>query len=145
MALTAVFGVVLWAAGWAFDLAVYISVSKFGALLEAGQSIDYVWGILRNLVNVSLIFIILYIAVRVVIGKEGNASRLLVNIIMVALLVNFSSLSRLFKSVSVASFSILERSSVVPCSCSFKVAVSGSSAVLVAVSSVLSVLASFAS
>jgi hypothetical protein len=89
--LTYIFGAVLWLAGQAFDLSISISVHQFNEFLKASGTVDTAWSLLRNLVNVSFIFVILYIAVRVVIGKEGNATHLLVNIIVVALLVNFSA------------------------------------------------------
>ena len=54
-------------------------------------SIKYVWALLRDSLNVCFIFILLYYAIRQIIGLSGKSAKdILVNIILAAIFINFS-------------------------------------------------------
>lgn len=86
------FGVVLWLSSLTFDLAVYSSIVGFKSLIET-STVDAVWRVMRDLANLTFIFILLYIAIGVIFDLQSigsNAKKMIVNVIIIALLVNFS-------------------------------------------------------
>lgn len=86
------FGVLLWIASSIFDLSVYFSVVKFKDLIQIG-TVDTIWRVMRDLANLTFIFILLYIAIGVIFDLQSvgsKAQRMIVNVIIIALLVNFS-------------------------------------------------------
>ena len=87
----ALISVVMTASGWMLDLSIYFSVVNMKAILGA-DGVVFVWSIARDLANMSLIFVLLYTAATIIIkgASSGNAKKLITNVIIVALLVNFS-------------------------------------------------------
>jgi len=85
------FGVLLWLASSIFDLSIYISIISFKSLI-ASPGVDAAWRIMRDLANLSFIFILFYIAISVIfdISVGSNGKKLIVDVIIIALLVNFS-------------------------------------------------------
>lgn len=83
--------VIMTISGWMLDLSIYYSVVNMGAILGA-SGVVFVWSIARDLSNMALIFVLLYTAFNIIIEStsSGNAKKLIVNVIIVALLVNFS-------------------------------------------------------
>jgi len=83
--------VIMTASGWMLDLSIYYSVVNMKAILGS-SGVVFVWSIARDLANMSLIFVLLYTAFNIILkgASSGNAKKLIVNVIMVALLVNFS-------------------------------------------------------
>ncbi len=73
-----------------FDYSVYISLNS------AAYALDFIalgWGIVRDVVNMAFLFILVYIGFKVIFAAEtAGTIRLLVGVIVVALLVNFSFL-----------------------------------------------------
>ncbi|MFA5736682.1 MAG: hypothetical protein WC893_00755 [Candidatus Paceibacterota bacterium] len=86
-----IFGTILWISSSIFDLSIYISIVSFKSLI-ASTGIDAAWKVMRDLANLSFIFILLYIAISVIfdISIGGNSKKLIVEVIIIALLVNFS-------------------------------------------------------
>ena len=89
--ITWVFALLLWVSSKIFDLSVYTSIilikSWFGA-----PAVANVWRILRDLANLCFIFVLLYIALGTVFELSGmsDPKKMIVNVIVIALLVNFS-------------------------------------------------------
>jgi hypothetical protein len=88
---------ILWIFSWIlrgtnqlFNLVINFSVVKFSLTAES-QGLKIAWGVVRDLVNVSLLFALLYAAIGMI-TEIGNidSKRIVKNIILVALLVNFS-------------------------------------------------------
>ncbi len=80
-------------AGWVFDMVLDLSVKNFGAAGGIGKAsaIISTWGILRNLVNITFIFILIYVAIGTILQlNSGDNKRIIKNVILIALLVNFS-------------------------------------------------------
>ncbi len=81
----------LWAAGWLLNWSIEQSIINFKALAEL-SFITESWKIIRDLANISFIFILLYIAISTILQiNAGESKKLLTYVIIVALLVNFSA------------------------------------------------------
>ncbi len=73
-----------------FNLAIGISVLNFNKLAES-PGVESAWKICRDLVNISFIFVLLYVAIGTILQLSSvNGKHLLKNVIIAALLVNFS-------------------------------------------------------
>ncbi len=81
----------------------YITVSLFNAAIEhfilgmgywiqgpLAQSVDLIWSIVRDLVNLTFIFGLVYVGFRTILNVGSDTKKMLTSIIMGALLVNFS-------------------------------------------------------
>ena len=79
--------------GMFFDFVVGYTVTGLSENLSGsmGHGIQTAWGTLRDLANMLFIFVLLYIAITTILQMGGgNTKRLLKNVIIVALLINFS-------------------------------------------------------
>lgn len=86
-----IFGLVLWLAGKFFDKSVEYSVASFSTLADS-DSIKIGWKTLRDVANLFFIFILLYAAIGMILQLPSvNGKRILVSVIVVALLINFSA------------------------------------------------------
>ncbi|MEA1929552.1 MAG: hypothetical protein U9M92_01525 [Patescibacteria group bacterium] len=97
----------MWLAGKAFDIILDVTIRDFGANASSNgvtgaaaegsvglgniPAIRAVWSVLRNLANVVFIFILLFVAIRTILQvKEGESGGLIKNVVLIALLINFS-------------------------------------------------------
>jgi hypothetical protein len=60
-----------------------VNVSRAGVVNNA-------WGVIRDIANMSFIFILLYAAIQTILGIGSDTKKLIVNVIVVAILINFS-------------------------------------------------------
>ncbi len=86
---------VLMVSGLALDTVVDFSILKMydivGSSSDLGAGISGAWGTLRDIANIFFIFILLYTAFRAMFSLNfGNVGKTIGNIILVALLINFS-------------------------------------------------------
>lgn len=73
-----------------FNLAIDISVRQFNTYAQL-QGVREAWAIFRDLVNISFIFVLLYVAIGTILQLNSvQGKHLLKNVIIAALLVNFS-------------------------------------------------------
>ncbi len=80
-------------AGSLFDLALNFSVFQFKALLDNTTSLNTLWALFRDFVNISFIFMLIYIAIKKILSSEGfNEKKLIGALIYDAIFVNFSML-----------------------------------------------------
>ncbi|MFH1392161.1 MAG: hypothetical protein ABIG90_00560 [bacterium] len=96
-ALTATLGWIVWLIMQLLSLGIYIGGALFDWLLSWKITdlpiITEGWKIIRDLANISFIFILLTIAISTILGIEKyGAKKLFVNLVIIALLVNFSML-----------------------------------------------------
>jgi len=87
------FGVLLSGFGNFFDYAVDNFVIGFGdKYINSGTGfvIDELWGIIRNIFNLTLIFGLVYIGFQMILGLNNSAQRSIGYLVAAALLVNFS-------------------------------------------------------
>lgn len=89
--ITWVFALLLWIASKVFDLSVYLSITKIHVWFTMGAVAD-VWRLCRDLANLCFVFVLLYIALGTVFDLKGMSDprKMIVNVIVIALLVNFS-------------------------------------------------------
>jgi hypothetical protein len=79
----------LWLAGLVFDASISVSLNM-AVLLKAVPIVDIGWVIFRDLANMLFIFILIYTGIKTIIGLEGNTGKVVTEIIVMALLINFS-------------------------------------------------------
>ena len=103
--LVTITGTVLWICAMLFDFAVNTFVIGFGDLYLGsgiGLAVDRIWFILRDFVNMFFIFGLVYIGFKMILDADNsNTRRWLVNLIIAAILINFS----LFITKAVVDFS----------------------------------------
>ena len=101
----ATFGRIVGLAGSALNFAVANFVIGFGDIYldkGLGRVISLLWGNIRDMINILFIFALVYIGLKLILDSANpNAKRWLLNLIVAALLVNFS----LFLSKAVIDFS----------------------------------------
>lgn len=89
-----VFGTWLWLAGFVLNYAVGMFVINFGnqyILTGLGAQIDTLWGLIRDLFNLTFIFGLVYLGIRMILNSDdASTKRNIIFLIMAALLVNFS-------------------------------------------------------
>ena len=76
--------------GFLLDYAVDFSVKDFKEHIDQIKVINTGYKIVLNVANMLFIFILLYIAIKTILGMGGDTKKLLINIIVVALFINFS-------------------------------------------------------
>ena len=82
--------ILLWVAAWLFNFTLSYSLNM-GAFLETVPIVDIGWKILRDVANLCIIFILLYIAINTILqANVANSKKLLGTVIIVAVLLNFS-------------------------------------------------------
>jgi len=69
---------------------VYYTVVDMAGSLNRMGAINTAWGVIRDIANMSFIFILLYAAIKTILGVGGDTKKIIVNVIIVALLINFS-------------------------------------------------------
>jgi hypothetical protein len=58
---------------------------------EASNGINLTWSIVRNIFNITFIFILLWTAIKTILGSAGtNTKKMIANVVIAALLINFS-------------------------------------------------------
>jgi hypothetical protein len=83
--------IVLKISAMVFNLAFEFSIFRFSDFINNTPAITTSWAVLRNFVNVCLIFVILYVAISIILQlNSGNAKKIITQVIVVALLINFS-------------------------------------------------------
>ncbi|MEM9336739.1 MAG: hypothetical protein AAGA35_02715 [Patescibacteria group bacterium] len=89
-----VFGFIAGAAGMILNYAIFLFTVGFGSLYinsGLGFAIDNLWALVRDVFNLTFIFGLVYIGLRLILDAEDSRARsALINLIMAALLVNFS-------------------------------------------------------
>jgi hypothetical protein len=74
-----------------FNFVITLSIRDFSQYVSDNPGVTTAWQAARDIINISFIFILLYIAIGTMF-ELFNAKKLLVNVIIIALLINFSAL-----------------------------------------------------
>lgn len=86
----------LWVAGWLFDILVQYVIIAFGSTLNTLQisgAINTGWTVFRDVANILIIGIFTFIALSIILGiSKFNDKKLVANVLIVAVLLNFSLL-----------------------------------------------------
>ena len=69
---------------------IYYTIVKVAENYENIAAINIAWGTVRDLANMSFIFILLYAAIKTILGMGSNTQSLIVKVVVVAILINFS-------------------------------------------------------
>lgn len=78
-------------AGLIFDLSLKFSIEKIGYFFNQVKELEQIWGLVRDSINIVLIFILLYIAITKIVGSFGiKAKTTLTQVIISAFFINFS-------------------------------------------------------
>ncbi len=77
--------------GVLFDYSLELSINSAEFFKKLGV-IEVTWTFLRDILNITFIFILLWAAIQILIGNEAqyNAKKVLMNVVVVAILINFS-------------------------------------------------------
>lgn len=77
--------------GTLFDYSLEFSINSAEFFKKLGV-IEITWSFIRDILNITFIFILLWTAVQILIGNEGkyNAKKVLMNVVIFAVLMNFS-------------------------------------------------------
>ncbi len=87
------------------NLSIDFTVLKMSTVINGTGAINAAWKVFRDLSNIFFIFILIYIAISTIIGTAGGQTKkMLINVIIVALLINFSMF---FTKVAVDTSNIL--------------------------------------
>ena len=75
--------------GTILNYIIWFSVVRMKGNVDAA-GIDAAWGVVRDVANMGFIFILLYAAIMTIIGQGQDNKKLIVNVVIAAVLVNFS-------------------------------------------------------
>jgi hypothetical protein len=84
------FNLILGLGGVVLNLVVGYTVVHMADNIKAIGVIDNAWQTIRDVANIGFIFILLYASIQLILGIGKDVQRLIVNIIIVAVLINFS-------------------------------------------------------
>lgn len=89
--ITYMFGSLLWISSKIFDISIFLSISSIKSWFDA-DFVKNVWIVIRDIANIFFVFILLYIAIGTIfeLNNIGSPQKMVVNVIVIALLVNFS-------------------------------------------------------
>ncbi len=74
-----------------FDLSVEYSILKISTYTGILESINTVWATVRDIFNITFIFVLLWLSIKTIIGIAGiNTKKMLASVVIAALLINFS-------------------------------------------------------
>lgn len=76
--------------GIALNYAVFYTIINMKSLFSQVGAIDVAWGVVRDIANMGFIFVLLWASIKLILGTGGDTQRLIVNIIIAAILINFS-------------------------------------------------------
>ncbi len=81
----------LWLAGLILDFVITYTVVDIATHLKDITGISIAWSVIRDLINISFIFLLLYAAVMTILGEgTGLIKKTITGVVMAAILVNFS-------------------------------------------------------
>jgi hypothetical protein len=69
---------------------VYYTVLQMAENFTKFPAVDEAWGVIRDIANMGFIFVLLYAAIQMILGMGKGTKQLIVNMIVAAILVNFS-------------------------------------------------------
>jgi hypothetical protein len=81
---------ILYLAATFFNASIEFSIYGFTEMANKIEAIDAGWKLFRDTVNMFLIFVLLYISIKTILGLGGDTKKFVVNVIIVALFINFS-------------------------------------------------------
>lgn len=80
----------LWVAGLLLDEVIKFTIVNVSSNIGAISGINIAWSVIRDLVNISFIFILLYTAIMVILDRGADMKKTITGIVIAAILINFS-------------------------------------------------------
>ena len=77
-------------AGALLNYVAWFTIVNMSEQISQVTTINIAWGAIRDLANMSFIFVLLYAAIQTILGIGSDVKKLIVNIIVAAILINFS-------------------------------------------------------
>src|SRR3989344_1416303 len=77
-------------AGIILNAVIYYTIVDIANNYSRITTINEAWSVIRDLANMSFIFVLLYAAIKTILGTGSDTKNLIVKIIVVAILINFS-------------------------------------------------------
>lgn len=85
------FAGILQLSSYLFEATIWIGVVNFGFILGGDDSwIENVWGLVRDILNIGVIFVLLYTAIQIIIGRGVEVKKVIAGVILFGVLTNFS-------------------------------------------------------
>ena len=81
---------ILWIAGTVLNAIVQFTIVDMSLNISRVGGIDTAWRAIRDIANMGFIFILLYAAIKTILGMGSETKKLVVSVIVVAILINFS-------------------------------------------------------
>jgi len=76
---------------YVFELSIQISIVQFSNLVTgSGTWLNDTWGIVRDVLNIGVIFVLLYAAIKVIVGRGDEIKKLIAGVILFGVMTNFS-------------------------------------------------------
>lgn len=84
------FGLLVGVAGNLLNGVIYYTVVNVSQNYNNLKPLSETWRVVRDIANIGFIFLLLYAAINTIIGRASDYQKIVVNVIVVALLINFS-------------------------------------------------------
>jgi hypothetical protein len=81
---------ILWVAGSLFNFVIKYTIVDLRQNLDALKGITVAWKVIRDLANISFIFVLLYAAIGTILETEKNWKKIVISVVTAAVLINFS-------------------------------------------------------
>lgn len=85
-------GWLLWLSGVLLNYILDFTVVHMAVNLDKTTGINVVWSVIRDLANITFIFVLLYAAIKTILGEGGDMKKTITGVVMAAVLLNFSLL-----------------------------------------------------
>ncbi len=75
-----------------FEIIIYFGIVKFSVIVggEGSEWLTNIWGTIRDILNIGVIFVLLYAAINIIVGRGGEIKKLIAGVILFGVLTNFS-------------------------------------------------------
>lgn len=90
IAILQIASLITYMSGVILNFVVQYTVVDMKEHIEEAGAINKAWKAIRDIANMSFIFVLLYAAIRTIIGADKDVKKLIVRVIVVAILINFS-------------------------------------------------------
>jgi hypothetical protein len=80
----------VWLSGAILNYAVQYSVVDMKENIESANSVNNAWRVIRDVSNMAFIFVLLYAAINTILGRGSDTKGLIVRVVAVGILMNFS-------------------------------------------------------
>lgn len=74
-----------------FEISIWLGIVQFSTLLGGDSPwINSIWSTVRDILNIGVIFVLLYTAIKVIIGQGGEIKKIIAGVVLFGVMTNFS-------------------------------------------------------